>query len=227
MDSALRNKYLEFLKPFVSDHKKERITEVLAHRTRFITVVLEDIYQSQNASAVIRTCECMGVQDIHIVENRNSFRLNRDVVRGSAKWINLYRYQNKEKSIRECFDALQSKGYKLIGMSPGETNPGVTDFVPSEKIALVFGTELEGLSAYAQKNVHSMLRIPMFGFTESFNLSVSAALTLQHLLLKIRKSEMNWKLSRDEVEDLKAEWYRKSIRNGTKLEEEFLRLYNK
>lgn len=221
----MRNKYIEFLSPFVSDHKKEIIEKNLAQRTRYLTVVLEDIYQPQNASAVIRTCECLGIQDIYIVENRNTFEVNRDVVQGASKWISLHEYSSGEQSIKNCFEDLKSKGYHIVGMSPDESNQPLMDYIPEKKTALVFGTELEGLSGFAKENIDSMLKIPMLGFTESFNLSVSAAISLHSLVQKVRKLKVDWKLSDIEMEELRIAWYQNSIRNGEKLEAEFLRLY--
>ena len=226
MDSDLRVKYRNFLSRFVSDHKKGRIEEVLDARTRFLTVVLENIYQSQNASTVLRTCECLGIQDVHIIENRNPFQINRDVVKGASKWINLYRYDKKE-STRLCFESLHALGYEIIGAAPEQDYESLTDFEPDGKIALVFGTELEGLSEYAIKNVDKILRIPMFGFTESLNLSVSAAISMQTLIRKIKEDDNIWTLNEVEKNELRTDWYQSSIRMGEELYKEFMRLNKK
>jgi len=225
MDPDLRIKYREFLADMVSEHKKERIEEVLLSRTRYLTVVLEDIFQTQNASAVLRTCECMGIQDIHVVENRNPFKINKDVVRGASKWVNLYTY-NKKESIRHCFEHLRQNGYQIIGTAPEKNYESITDFQPENKIAFVFGTELEGLSEYAISNVDKILRIPMVGFTESLNLSVSAAICIETLVTKIKESDLDWSLNENEKDELRAEWYQHSIRMGDKLYHEFMRINN-
>src|SRR5882672_6982027 len=105
----------EHFSQYISDHKKEFIEKVLAERTRYITVVLEDIYQSQNASAVVRTCECLGVQDIHIIENKSRYSVNPKVLKGSNKWVNLIRYKDKvADNAPLCFDALRRNGYRIL-----------------------------------------------------------------------------------------------------------------
>ena len=227
MDTDEKQRFLNFISPFISDHRKTRIDEVLDERTRHITVVLEDIYQSQNASAVVRTCECLGIQDIHVIEKRNKYKTNRDVLRGSGKWVNLLRYESP-KPTEDCFANLRSNGYKIVGASP-DANITLEELDVANRLAIVFGTELEGLSEYASGNVDEVVKIPMFGFTESFNLSVSAAIMMSSLMHKVRSSlnSETWKLSAIEQLDLKGQWYLKVVRNPDKLEKEFYRLTSK
>ena len=169
---------LEFLTQFITDERRQRFEEVLDYRTRHITVVLEDIFQPHNASAVLRTCDLRGIQDIHIVENTNHYDVNPDVVLGSTKWLNLYHYEGKEFNTPATYQRLHDMGYKIVA-----TCPHRDDFTPDtlpldQPVALVFGTEKLGLSDYAVENADMHVRIPMFGFTESYNISVSAALLL-------------------------------------------------
>src|SRR5690349_13755500 len=139
---------------FISDHKKEFVGKVLSQRTRYLTVVLENIYQSQNASAVLRTCECMGIQDIHIVENTAKYQLNVRVLKGADKWLNLERYRERGVNNTEtCFKKLRENGYKILVADPAEDGVSINDIDVSEsKIALVFGNELHGASDYAVQN---------------------------------------------------------------------------
>jgi tRNA (guanosine-2'-O-)-methyltransferase len=224
MDLENNKRLLDFISPFVTIHKRERIEEVLTQRTRHLTVVLEDIYQSQNASAVIRSCECIGIQDVHIIEQKNSYKVNRDVLRGAGKWISLHRYKTAD-SVQDCFSRLRRMGYKIIGAAPETIYSTIQEIDINHKLAIVFGTELEGLSDFALKNVDGMVRIPMSGFTESFNLSVSAALVTFYLLTKVKTELKNWELTEREKLELRVEWYKKSIKNAVKLEAEFFRLY--
>jgi tRNA (guanosine-2'-O-)-methyltransferase len=116
-------------------------------------------------------------------------------------------------------------GYKIIGAAPETIYSTIQEIDINHKLAIVFGTELEGLSDYALKNVDGMVRIPMSGFTESFNLSVSAALVTFNLLTKVKTELQNWELTEREKLELRLEWYKKSIKNAVKLETEFFRLY--
>lgn len=212
-----------FLRPYVSEHKQALMDEVLDKRTRYITVVLENIYHPHNASAVVRSCDCFGIQDIHIIEGRNEYNINPYVVRGSAKWVSILKYpqtENKENS----FTQLRQKGYRLVGASPDSSYQSVSEISLDQKIALVFGTEETGLSDYAIKQMDDFVRIPMFGFTDSFNISVSAAICLYELTSKTRTENIDWQLSKSEKDDLRLEWYKKVIGRSDILEEEYLRI---
>jgi tRNA (guanosine-2'-O-)-methyltransferase len=213
------------LAQFVSEHKKQFVEKVLDQRTRYLTVVLEDIFQSQNASAVVRTVECMGLQDVHIVENTAKYQLNVRVLKGADKWIDLHRYRTKNVNNTEvCFKGLRGKGYKILVADPADDGVPVKDINVNEgKIAIVFGNELRGASDYALKNCDQKITIPMFGFTESLNISVSVAICLNTLLPGLRDSEANFPLTTEEKDFIKLNWYRKMVKRSDIVEREFLR----
>jgi len=210
---------------FISDHKKTFLEKVLEQRTRHLTVVLEDIYQSQNASAVVRTCECMGLQDIHVVESKSAYSVNKKVIKGANKWIDLVRYKAKDaNNIEECFKNLKSKGYRILVTAPDVDGTSIDDISPDDQpMALVMGNELEGASKYALKHADTKVSIPMYGFTESLNISVSAAICLNTLVPKLRHSNVNWRLSEAEKEFIRLQWYRKIVWRSEIIEKEFLR----
>lgn len=216
---------LEHLAQFVSDHKKDFIRKVLDLRTRQITVVMEDIYQSQNASAVIRTCECMGIQDIHIIEQLSKYDINPRVLKGANKWMTLYRYNNRKvNNTSECYDLLRRNGYQILAADPDEKGIPVQDITfDNRKIALVFGNELRGVSRYGLENADQRIRIPMYGFTESLNISVSVAICLSALVSKLHVMPDRLQLTTEEQETLRLEWYRKIVRRSDLIEREFLR----
>jgi tRNA (guanosine-2'-O-)-methyltransferase len=216
---------LEHLAQFVSDHKKEFVDKVLDVRTRHITVVLEDIFQSQNASAVVRTCECMGIQDIHIVEQISKYEINPRVLKGAHKWMNLHRYFDKNlNNIETCYQRLRLEGYRILAADPSEDGISIHDInVTDQKVALVFGNELRGLSEYGLTHADQRIRIPMYGFTESLNLSVSVAICLNTLVNKMHRSKQLFNLSENDKNNLKLDWYRKIVRGSEIIEREFLR----
>jgi tRNA (guanosine-2'-O-)-methyltransferase len=219
------NMILEHLSKFVSEHKKDFINKVLNSRTRHITVVLEDVYQSQNASATLRTSECMGIQDIHIVEQRAKYDINPRVLKGANKWMNLYRYYDRSiNNTKACFDKLKSEGYKIMVADPAEDGVSIHDIdVSQSKLALVFGNELRGVSKYGLENADQRIKIPMYGFTESLNLSVSVAICVNILITKLHLSALRWHLSENEQNVLKLAWYKKIVRRSDLIEQEFLR----
>ncbi|MEX1238990.1 MAG: RNA methyltransferase [Cyclobacteriaceae bacterium] len=213
------------LAQFVSDHKKGFVEKVLSGRTRYVTVVLENIYQSQNASAVVRTCECMGLQDVHIIEDTAKYHLNIRVLKGSYKWMNMEKYHAKHVSNTEiCFKHLRSQGYRILVADPAEDGGSVDELdVSAGKIALVFGNELRGASAYSLQQADAKVRIPMFGFTESLNVSVSVAICLKTILGKLRQSGASIGLSEEEKDLLRLKWFRKIVRRSEVVERAFLR----
>ncbi len=217
---------IAFLKPYISEHKQSLINEVLSKRTRHITVVLENIYHSHNASAVVRNCDCFGIQDIHVIEGHNEYNINPYVVRGSAKWISIYKYPQEETKAN-AFAQLKKKGYRLIGTSPNPKYQSLSEISVDQKTALVFGTEETGISEFAIEQMDDFVHIPMVGFTESFNISVSAAICLYELTSKARVNNINWQLSDNEKGELTLEWYKKVIARSDVLEREFLRINSK
>lgn len=222
MDSSTQNLLIEFLSGFMTPGRHQRILDVLSKRTRYLTVVLEDIYQSHNASAVLRSCECFGIQDVHIIENRYEYELNPDVALGSSKWLDLHRYSKKENNTLDCLEALKKKGFILVATSPHENDFSPATLPLDKPVALIFGTELEGLSPEALSMADAFLRIPMAGFTESFNISVSAAICLYELSTRLRISSHPWTLSEDESNALHLQWLKASIRSSDFLIERFL-----
>jgi tRNA (guanosine-2'-O-)-methyltransferase len=220
-----RNKELiHYLSAFVTQRRLKTIDRVLGTRTRYITVLLEDIYQPHNASAVLRTCDCFGIQDVHIVENRNVYRVNPDVALGSAQWLSLRKYNRSGNNTPDALAFLRKKGYRLVVTIPHARGVPLHQFDLSKgKIALLFGTELTGLSPEAVAQADEYLYIPMTGFTESLNISVSAAVILHHLTLELRNANISWKLSALEKEKLKLEWLKNSIKKAAGIMREYHR----
>ncbi len=210
---------------FISDHKKSFLEKVLEQRTRYMTVVLEDIFQSQNTSAVVRTCECMGLQDIHIIENKSAYSVNKSVIKGANKWIDLIRYKSRDTNNTEtCFKNLKEKGYRILVTEPASDGSSIDEIsVTDQPLAIIMGNELDGASKYALENADVKVKIPMYGFTESLNISVSAAICLNTLLLKLRQSSASWQLTAPEIVDLRLQWYKKIVKRSEIIEKEFLR----
>ena len=217
-----RGAIIDFLATFITEHKKELMDSVLAKRTKFLTVALEDIYQPHNASAVVRSADCFGIHDVHIIEGRNHYDVNPQVLRGSEKWVNIITHTGVDNNTASCFKNLKEQGYKLVGTSPHVSECTIDAFEIEQPTALIFGTEETGLSDYAKEHVDGFVRIPMYGFTESFNLSVSAAICMYQLTTKLYASNLAWQLSADEVEEIKLHWYKKVVRRSESLIKEHI-----
>lgn len=214
---------LKYLSGFITENRLKKFDDLIQHRTRHLTVVLEDIYQPHNAAAVLRSCDCFGIQDVHVIENQNKFEANPDVELGSAKWITMIKHNAKEENTADCIVSLKKNGYKIVVTSPHKNDCSIEELDITNKTALFFGTEMRGATPIAFEQADAFVKIPMVGFTESLNISVSAAVTLYTLSSRLKRSGINWKLSEKEMEEIKIQWMRNSIPKSEILEKAFIR----
>ncbi|MTI88275.1 MAG: RNA methyltransferase [Balneolaceae bacterium] len=223
MDKQTRSNLIEYLKEFTTGARWQKIESVVSQRTRHISVVVENIYQPHNASAVLRSCDGFGVQDVHIIEKDNQFDASSQVTIGADQWLNLHTYNRPGADNTEiCLSDLKQKGYRIIATSPHENDFELNELPIDQKTALVFGTELDGISDKAKEMADGFMKIPMAGFSESLNISVSAAICLYNTTRRLKNSDIKWQLSQEEMQVLKLEWLKKSIKAGEHLEQKFL-----
>ncbi len=204
----------DFMRPFLSEQRINTLKQALARRTRYITVVLDDIYHPHNISAVVRSCEAFGIQDIHVLQVENPFRPNKGVTKGSQQWITFHRYT----SIEKCVNTLRQRGYLLLGADPpskGHASLPVDQIELNTPLAIVFGREKEGLHQELRDMCDGLFHIPMTGLTESFNISVTVAISLYELRRKLDSIDRRiWELPEEEKADLFDDWCIKSVRKG-------------
>ena len=213
---------IEHLSGCMTENRFSLFKEVISKRTRYIAVLMEDIFQSQNASAVLRTCDCTGIQDVHIVEQRNEYEINRDVALGANQWLSLHYHNQGKDNIYSAVKALKEQGYLIVATSPHTEGSTPESFnLGRGKAALMFGTELNGLTEQALELADEYIQIPMVGFTESYNISVSAALTLYTLRKRLESSKIDWLLGVDEQSALLLNWLRNSVKMSRKIEKQF------
>ena len=215
-----KKEILKELHQFLSPERIQRFEDVLANRTKHFTVAVENIFQSHNASAVMRTCDCFGVQDLHVIANQNQYELSKDVAMGAEKWVDMHSYYQKENNTQDCIDELKAQGFQIVATSPHTSDVMLPDFDVTKKSAFFFGTEISGLSDVVLKQADAFVRIPMYGFTESYNISVSAALVLHDVVTRLKKSEVNWKLSDVDLLDKRIDWAVKSLKSGPQILEQ-------
>ena len=222
LNPAVTKDLIAYLRRFVTEERFQKFQDNIRFRTRYITIALEDIYQPHNASAVLRTCDCFGIQNVHIIENRNKYEVNPDVALGASKWLDLFRYQGDDHNTAACLSKLKQQGYRIVA-----TTPHKDDYIPetlplNQKTALVFGTELAGLTPVALEMADDFIRIPMVGFTESLNISVSAAIFIQTLTNRLRASGIEWQLSGQEKDEVLLNWLMQSVSRSEKIVRGFL-----
>ncbi|AWI26168.1 TrmH family RNA methyltransferase [Flavobacterium pallidum] len=206
--------YLNYLEGFLTDNRKEKFLKVLANRTNHFTIAIEDVFQLHNTSAVMRSCEVFGIQNLHVIEERYGKQVDKQIAMGAQKWVDISRYE----SMSECIARIKSQGYKIIATTPHEEDCLMDDFDITPKSALFFGTEINGLSEEVLSQADGFLKIPMVGFTESLNISVSAAIIIQNITERLRKSDVNWQLSEEELLEKRIDWSRNSIKDIKRIE---------
>ncbi len=211
----------QYLSNFILDERRDRIAEVLKERTRHITIVVEDLFQTQNISAVMRSCECFGIQDIHIVEGENEFSIHNTISMGSDKWLTRHHYPPAPNNMVDCISNLKAKGYEVVATLPDEKSCFIEQLPVDKPLAFLFGTELTGLSEDAIKHADRTVKIPMYGFTESFNISNSVAIIAHYFIEKIRNSGVAWQLPANEHDELLLEWYKKTVKASEEILERF------
>lgn len=208
---------LEHLETYLTEHRLERFHSVLNDRTKFFTVATEDVYQLHNTSAVIRSCDVFGIQEVNIVEERNSKRIDREIAMGAQKWVDLNRYH----TVKACLNSLKTEGYQIVATTPHTHDCELHDFDVTKKSCFFFGRETEGLSDEVLKVADTFLKIPMVGFTESLNISVSAAIILQHVTSKLKKTDIHWQLSENEKLEKRMDWCKKTIKSYNQIIERY------
>ncbi len=217
MDQGLIN----FLTSFISEERLERLEYVLQERTDHIAVAVENVFQPHNASAVLRSCDVFGIQNVHIIENSNTYDPNPDVTIGADKWLDIIYHNTSDQNTTSCIRQLKANGFRVVGtlVKPGAYTP--ENLPLDQPVAIVMGTEGTGLSDNAIDMCDDFLHIPMFGFSESLNISVATAIILHQLTNRIREEEQNWKLSQQRYESLLLDWVKKSIKRPDLLEEAY------
>lgn len=214
--------YLYYLEGFLTENRVEKFLKILEQRTNHFTIALEDIYQLHNTSAVMRSCEVFGIQNLHVVEEKYGKTIDKEIAMGAQKWVDVSRYNSNA----DCVKALKEKGYQIIATTPHNDSCLLHEFDITKRSALFFGTERKGLSDEVMDEADGFLKIPMVGFTESLNISVSAAIVIQDITSRLRQSNIDWKLTEDEILSLRLAWAKNSIRDIKRIEERYMEMNN-
>ncbi|KJD33281.1 rRNA methyltransferase [Tamlana sedimentorum] len=210
-------KLLEHFETFLTENRLERFNKVLPERTKHFTVATEDVYQLHNTSAVIRSCDVFGIQEVNIVEEVNTKRIDREIAMGAQKWVDLNRFN----TVKDCIKSLKQNGYQIVATTPHTNDTVLHEFDVTKKSCFFFGRETEGLSDEVLNEADCYLKIPMVGFTESLNISVSAAIILQHVTTKLKQTTVNWQLTENEMLEKRLDWCKKTIKSYEQIVENF------
>ncbi len=204
---------IAYLREFMTEERRETLERVLGMRTHYMTILMENTFHPQNASALVRHCEAFGVQHLHTIETRCKFNPNLNIVRGTDKWIELKRHG----STAEALQALKNEGYRIVATTPHRESCTPESFdVTKGKFALVFGTEHAGISDEVIEAADEFLRIPMCGMVESLNVSASAAILIYQLSTRMREQlpKASWQLDEAEYIETLYRWSHGSVRDA-------------
>lgn len=198
---------LKYLEGCITTDRLKRFNQVLAQRTKHFTVATEDVYHLHNTSAVMRSCDVFGIQELSIIEEQSVKKIDREIALGAQKWVDFNRYN----SALECIKDMRLKGYQIVATTPHKYDCLLQDFDIRNKSCFFFGRETEGLTKEVLDHADCYLKIPMVGFTESLNVSVSAAIILQDVTTRLKQTELKWQLSEKEKNEKKLDWIKKTI----------------
>ncbi len=210
---------------YLTHRRRERISKVLGNRTRRITVLLEDIFDPLNANAVLRTADGLGIQDIHVAENRHKFEVHSKVSGHAAHWLTIHRYRENfvaikdfrvkpegvPQSTKKAYESLKAAGYSILATSPRGKSDSLRTLDITKKYAVALGSEHWGLSDWAMENADELIALPMLGFTESYNISVTAAMVLHFLAERLRSERTDWGLEEKEKDELWKTWTARKV----------------
>jgi len=205
---------VSYLESFLTERRKLKNHTVLNERTYHFSVAIEDVFQLHNTSAVMRSCDIFGIQNLNVIEERNLRTIDREIAMGAQKWVDINRFH----TTKSCLQTLKEDGYQIVATSPhGENNVTLSEFDYTKKSVFFFGKEDTGLSDYVIENSDVQLKIPMYGFTESLNISVSASIILQEVTRKLRASNLDWKFTEEQLLQKRYDWVCKVLKSHEKI----------
>lgn len=202
-----------YLQQFLTAERLHKIEYHAEESSDFILPVLEDIYQFRNAAAIVRSVEACGFHKIVALEKENLFNPNLKVTKGADTWVNVERLPWSLDSLQK----IKNRGYRMVAVSPEKNAISLPNFKITEPVSLIFGTEWDGITEEILEFADETLKIPMYGFTKSFNVSVAAAICMYDMKQKLLNSNLNYKLSEEKKLELKIKWAVNSLRSGEEI----------
>lgn len=212
----------EYLKQFLTEERLAKIDHFSQESSDFVLPVMDDVYQFRNAAAIIRSVEACAFHKVIAMEEENVFNPNLTVTKGAETWVEVEKMPKNLDSLKN----IKERGYKILAVSLEKNAVMLPDYQVTEPIALVFGTELEGVSKEVIDFADETLAIPMYGFTKSYNVSVAAGICMYELKQKLLRSDIDYKLSEEKLLKMKIRWAVNSMRSGQQIFEKYLKDHN-
>ena len=198
---------IEAYLPRITEHRRDLLVKVVQNRTRHFCMVLEDLFDPHNISAVIRTAEVFGLEDVHVIEEVNPYKVNKSILKGSIKWMNIYLHKKR----MACMEKKRKKGYR-IAVASTNTNNSVLDLDLSQPTAFYLGSEFTGNHPDTLAAADCEFKLPQYGITESMNVSVAGGVLMCYLdHFMQQKGRQNFTLSPKERDELLLEWLERHL----------------
>ena len=208
---------INYLESYLTPRRQELFKQVLKERTRYLTVAIEDVGHLHNTSAVMRSCDAFGVQDVHVIEELKGKRIDREIAMGAQKWTSVKRYNSTKSALSQ----LKNQGYQIVATTPHHTAHKLEDFNLDKPTALFFGSEKDGLTETVIEAADEYIYIPTHGFTQSLNISVCAAILLQESTQRLRQPDLDWQLKPEDIEEVKTLWLKRNLKDYDTLVAQF------
>ena len=198
---------------FLTDDRRIRLNSVLDNRTTHFCIAMEDLFYERNSGAIIRTADGYGIQNINVIEPSGSFKskVTNIISKGAEKWVTQKQFGDLQTGAKDCINQLRKEGYQIVATTPHASGHTIHDFDITKKSAFFLGAEKTGISEVVMEEADDYIAMPIFGFTESFNVSVANGILLHELINRLRKSDVDWHLNQEERNDLMLDWTLKSI----------------
>ncbi|MGB1003390.1 MAG: TrmH family RNA methyltransferase [Salibacteraceae bacterium] len=224
LSEAQKAELLKYMDTYLNDPRRDRLNEVLDNRTTHFCVAMEDLFYERNSGAIIRTADGYGIQNVHVIEPKESFKskVTNIISKGAEKWVTKTQHDDIENGAKMCIDELRAQGYQIVATSPHKDGHTIHDFDISKKSAFFLGAEKTGISDIVMEEADDYIAMPIYGFTESYNVSVANAILLHELVNRLRNSDIDWKLTKKEREELLLDWVMKSVVSSDLLAEKFI-----
>ncbi|PCJ52601.1 MAG: RNA methyltransferase [Planctomycetota bacterium] len=193
----------------ISEERAKTFRKILKKRNNQLTIVVENCHDPHNATAIIRSCDAFGVDTVHIITDKHSFKINNRVSKGTHNYVNIEIHKN----INDTYKALKAQDYTILASDLGAgkilNTQEVYEMYEKKKVALVFGEESLGLTKEASENADGLFLIPMVGVTQSLNVSVAVAVTTYAIREKELCHNENGNLTLEEQTERYAHWVKR------------------
>tara|TARA_R110002050_G_scaffold102774_1_gene211574 strand:+ start:8963 stop:9703 length:741 start_codon:yes stop_codon:yes gene_type:complete len=224
LSKSQKDELYHYLATFIKDQRRDRLNGVLDNRTTHFCIAMEDLFYERNSGAIIRTADGYGIQNINVIEPKDSFKskVTNIISKGAEKWVTKTQFGDPETGVMDCIQKLRADGYQIVATSPHTDGHTIHDFDISKKSAFFLGTEKTGISDVIMQEADDYISMPIYGFTESYNVSVANAILLHEMINRLRNSDIDWHLNEEERNELLLDWTMKSIVSSEMIAEKFI-----